>query len=268
MNDRERKLELVEIAAWTDMFRAANDLNPIPGGVKAIVDDSRVVSMVPDCDVLALNRVVGLGVDSPPTPEELAEIIDHYREAGAARFFVQVAPFVINSEITRLLHEAGFEHYNNWVKLSRPLEPLEIEGCDLRVEKIGPEHAEAFAGIICSSFDWPSFLEAWVGGIVGRENWHCYLAFDGDHPAATAAFFRAGDSIWIDCAATLEAYRGRGAQSKLLQRRFEDALALGCTDVVVETAQQRADHDAPSYRNMIRYGFREAYTRPNFIYRF
>ena len=63
-------------------------------------------------------------------------------------------------------------------------------------------------------------------------------------------------------------YRGQGAQSKLLQCRLEDAAKLGCERLVVETAQETAEKPAPSYRNMVRYGFTEAYVRPNYICRF
>jgi hypothetical protein len=50
-----------------------------------------------------------------------------------------------------------------------------------------------------------------------------------------------------------------------MKKRFEIALSKGCTRVVVETAQQTAEKQAPSYRNMIRFGFKEVYVRPNYI---
>jgi GNAT superfamily N-acetyltransferase len=224
--------------------------------------------MVPGSHALALNRVLGLGLNQPFAIADLERIKTRYRDASVQRFFVQILPSVLTAEVTEMLVAAGFEHYNNWVKLTRAMAPLEIPDSELRVERIAPGHAEAFGRIITSCFEWGEDLIPWVGGLVGRKNWHCYLAFDGDEPVATGAFYRHGRTAWIDCAATLTEYRGRGAQSQLLKRRIDDATELGCNRLVVETAQETAELSAASYRNMIRYGFAEAYVRPNYIYEF
>ena len=78
--------------------------------------------------------------------------------------------------------------------------------------------------------------------------------------------FVSGDRAWLDFAATLPEYRGRGAQAALLARRIVDAAQLGCRWLVVETAEETPQRGAPSFRNMLRFGFRQAYVRPNFIY--
>jgi hypothetical protein len=36
--------------------------------------------------------------------------------------------------------------------------------------------------------------------------------------------------------------------------------------LVVETAEDTPEKGAPSFRNMLRFGFQVAYVRPNFIY--
>ena len=36
--------------------------------------------------------------------------------------------------------------------------------------------------------------------------------------------------------------------------------------MIVETAEQTTEKQAPSYRNMIRYGFRQLFVRPNYIW--
>ncbi len=53
-----------------------------------------------------------------------------------------------------------------------------------------------------------------------------------------------------------------------MKKRIADAIAAGCRELVVETAWETADNAAPSYRNMLRYGFKEEYIRPNFLYSF
>jgi GNAT superfamily N-acetyltransferase len=94
------------------------------------------------------------------------------------------------------------------------------------------------------------------------------MAFEGDRPVATAGFFLDGEYAWIDFASTHADYRGRGAQGALVEQRIRDAKDMGCKWLVVETAQQTPEKEAPSYRNMIRYGFKLAYTRPNYIFEF
>lgn len=77
-------------------------------------------------------------------------------------------------------------------------------------------------------------------------------------------FVRSGDA-WLDFAATLPEYRGRGAQSALVVRRIRDASELGCRRLVVETAEEAPGKPANSLHNMLSFGFRTAYVRPNYV---
>ena len=85
---------------------------------------------------------------------------------------------------------------------------------------------------------------------------------------SAGAYYLSGDIAWLDFAATKPEYREKGAQSALLARRIDDAAAEGCRLFVVETAEQTPEKEAPSFRNMRRYGFEVAYTRPNYIMKF
>lgn len=167
-----------------------------------------------------------------------------------------------------LLADAGFSYYNNWVKLFREAVPLAGIDSDLRVVEIDCERSSDFARIVASCFEWDERLHPWLGSIVGRRNWHHYIALDKEKPVATGSFFVIGEYAWIDFAATLSQCRGKGAQAALMQRRIDDAISLGCTHLVVETAEETPQRSAPSYRNMIRYGFRQVYVRPNVLYEF
>ena len=83
--------------------------------------------------------------------------------------------------------------------------------------------------------------------------------------AACAALFVDGDLGWMGSAGTLEAYRGRGAQSSLIARRLADAAAQGVRLVSLETAEDKPEKPAPSFRNQIRFGFRLLYARENWL---
>ena len=60
-------------------------------------------------------------------------------------------------------------------------------------------------------------------------------------------------------AATLESLRGTGAQTELIGGRLKRAIEMGC-----DLASAMTIPDSPSLRNLRRWGFALAYTRPVF----
>jgi len=266
MSDVET-MERAETAAWTEIFRAASWLTAEEAGLELHELGGAVASVVRCADVLALNRVIGLGLSAPPADETIDRIIGLYRTAGVPRFFVQLAP-VPHADVTAaVLAARGLLHYNNWIKLSRPADgPVPDVSCALEIRPIELHEAGLFAAIVVGGFGWPTEVSELVADTVGRSGWQHYMAFEGDIPVATAAFFLAGDLAWMDFAVTMEGKRGQGAQSALAARRIHDAVAMGCRGFVVETAEQTSAHEAPSYRNMLRFGFEVQYARPNYIW--
>jgi GNAT superfamily N-acetyltransferase len=225
-----------------------------------------VASIVARCDVLAFNRVIGFGEAGPVNQEDVERLIQLYAEAGARRAFVQINPVAVDASVFETFSVCGLRHHNNWAKLYRDTHPLPSVATDLRIELIEKERAADFAAVVTEAFDWPDILRPWIAQLVGRKGWRHYMAFEGMHGVATAALYVSGEWGWIDLAATAEDYRGRGAQGKLLELRIADARAAGCKFISVETAEQTPDHEAPSHRNMIRYGFQEAFIRPNYLW--
>ena len=259
-------LERSEMAAWSDFYRAAPPKTARALGIRVAETTDALVTGVSSADVLALNRILGLGLDAPADPEAIDALVARYSAAGVTRFFVQVSPVALRGELPTLLEKKGFRHHNNWVKLRRDAAPPPVVETNLEVSLIDRSDAAAFAEIVTTSFNWPENVRAWVAGMIGRPGWRHYLALDGGKPVATAARYAWRDAAWLDFAATLPGYRGRGAQSSLLARRIRDAASLGCSELVVETAEETRERGAPSYRNMLRFGFQLAYIRPNYIY--
>jgi GNAT superfamily N-acetyltransferase len=97
--------------------------------------------------------------------------------------------------------------------------------------------------------------------------WRHYLATDGETAVGAAAMYARGAWAWLGLAATLEEARGRGAQSALIARRIADAYAAGVRWLSIETAEDTPERDAPSFRNVVRQGFRVAYLRPNWLWK-
>jgi GNAT superfamily N-acetyltransferase len=259
-------LERIEVAAWGDFHKAASRQIAANCGIGLIPLESICGAIASKIDVLAFNRVIGLGMTEPVTEETLDEIISEYRDRGARRFFVQLCSSAVPDDIPDWLLSRGFHHYNNWVKLYRGVKPCPKVETDLDVRQIGTEESFAFARILVSSFEWPVQMEPWVARMIGRPGWRHYMAYDGKTPVATAALYVEGENGWIDFASTLPDYRGRGAQGALVERRIRDGAESGCKRLVVETAEETPEKLAPSYRNMRRFGFETAYIRPNYLY--
>ncbi|NIN72958.1 MAG: GNAT family N-acetyltransferase [Gemmatimonadetes bacterium] len=261
-----RRLETAEIAAWGDFYRAASPASAAACGLGLLEDDGTLAVRAAAADVLALNTVMGLGLKRPASDATIEKLVEFFVSARVPRFFVKVSPTTEAADIGESLTARGFKHYNNWVKLYRDTSPPPHASTDLEIRRIDEDEAPAFGRIVVSCFDWPESAASWVADMVGRDSWRHYMAFDGAGPAATGALFVSQGLAWIDFATTLPEYRGRGAQSALLAQRIRDAAELGCEGLVVETAEDRSEKPAPSFRNQLRFGFQVAYVRPNFIY--
>lgn len=258
--DAQQILELAEARAWSQLYRHAGEATAKDLGVAVFTVGPATAVMAGRVDILAHNRVIGLGLGVPVGDDTVDAIVDAFAAVSARRFFVQLSPYAAPGT-SELLEERGFRYYNDWVKLSRDAAmPVAAGATDLDVECIDASRAGEFARVFVDAFDWPRALEPWLATLVGRPGWRHYLALDGGRGVATSAMYVDGDVAWIDFASTLPDYRGRGAQSAMLARRIEECAALGVRTVVAETADTGA-----SRRNLERMGFTWRYRRANYL---
>jgi hypothetical protein len=152
-----------------------------------------------------------------------------------------------------------------WAKVWRDDVPPPATTTDLRVEAVGRERADDVARILCAGFGLPEPVGALFAGVLERDGWHTYVAFDGDAPVATGSLFVRGQVGALQAAATLPSYRRLGAQGAIVARRIGDVLALGCQLFAAEAAEDRPQEPNPSYHNLLRAGFRLAYLRRNYV---
>lgn len=234
-------------------------------GLHLVSDEGVLMSLATTADVLALNRIVGIGVETPATREQLRRLIDIARQRGTKRLFVQVAPEHRPDDLAGWIEGEGGRKYNRWVRLWRDLSTLPDVKTNLEVRQIGARDALRSGEIVAESFGMPIELAPWFGSIVGQAGWIHFGAYDGDKLVSSAGLYLSGTTAWLGFAATLADYRGHGAQGALIRSRIDYARDNGCTSVVVETAEQTPEHSAPSYRNMLRFGFTEAYFRQNYL---
>ena len=222
---------------------------------------------IPTHDILALNRVIGLGMRMKISPAHIDDIINFYRQAGSQRFFIQLSPYTLQDDIREMLGEKGFRHHNNWVKLLRfGSKDLPAVDTDLKVLEIDSTKAYQFGSIIYNSFDWEDEnMRDWLAFTVGKPRYRHFLAMKNDTPIAAAALHTMGNYASMAFAGTLAEYRNMGAQSLLLKTRIEAASEMGCNYFISETAEQKPGKPVSSFRNMCRFGFETAYLRENWL---
>lgn len=258
-------IEDVERAAMEDENRAAAAHADRLGQASRPIGSAfaSAFSALPDSAIVT-NRSVGLGLYAPATRAEVDTLVDLYASAGIRRYFVTVHPDARPAALHDWLLQRGLEEARGWVKFSRGREaPPEAE-TDLTVRRARPEDAAAFGRIEAGAFDLGAPGAVLMAGLVGRIGWRVYMTFDGDEPAGCATLFVRDGVAWLDWGATAPAFRGRGSQSALLRQRILDAIDLGCDLLATTTGEEVPDDEQISYGNIVKMGFRPAYTCRNY----
>jgi GNAT superfamily N-acetyltransferase len=267
-------VELVEADAWAQLQLALPEDFRTRMGI-AVHRYGRAVALVTGGSAeIAVNRVIGLGVLTPVTPELLETLIRQYSSAGVKRFLVQMNPDAVTAQIDGWLLERGFVSKPGLAKLYRTTAdagslPL---ATSIRVVEIDEGDAETFAGLVAGPLRVPEEMQPGIRSTIGHDRWRYYLALEGEgeregeRPIAGAALYAGEDVGWCGLAATVEEHRGQGAQTALLVRRIQDAAASGCRWVMAETMVEKPDRPNPSMRNMRRLGFEVLHQRRNYLY--
>jgi hypothetical protein len=265
---------LMEIAEQADADAASEFVRAAPASLAqslGIAQQDRAgatLVMSAKVDVLAFNRVIGLGAHRPAEEGDVDATLATYREAQVPRFFVQVAPGAQPEALADWLTARGFVRYNRWMKLVRDArEESQPAKTSLRVVDVTPSTVDAFSRVVARSYGMPDALRPWLAGMIGRDGWRHYLALLGDMPVGAGSLHIVGDRAWTGFAGTVPDMRGRGAQSALIVRRLEDARRAGCRWLVCETAEDAPDKPAPSLHNQLRFGYRVLYARDNWIWK-
>jgi GNAT superfamily N-acetyltransferase len=251
-----------ELEALRDLYEAA------PPDLDARVEEigGAVCITLPEAPSSAMfNRSLGLGLEQPATEEQIDGIAGFFRELGV-EWCIALAPEAQPAELTSWLGTRGFTSGYAWAKFQRGLENPPGGGTELRVAQVGAgAEAEAFADVFVRAYGTPELFRDWLARVPGRPGWRCFVAFDGETPAATGALYAKDGVGWLGVAATLPEHRRRGAQGAILAARIQAAAEEGCEVVVTETGEQIEGRTSSSYRNIERVGFELAYVRANYL---
>ena len=209
-----------------------------------------------------VNRVAGLGVDELATEAALDEAFTAMGDDVSC--YVSVAPEARPVTLAGLLRERGLELGWGWMAFRRGVEAVPKPTTSLRLVRVGPAEAQAFGRVVATGYGLPDSVVAWAAN-AHEVGWDCWLALDGDEPAAAAGVFIAEGVGYLGFAATLPEHRGKGGQNALLAARIKHAREAGCDVVVTETGERRDDLPSNSYRNIMRSGFTEVTVTANWL---
>lgn len=209
---------------------------------------------------IMLNRTLGL---SPSDAPKLPALAAFYREAGVGRAFFSVAEQdlpVLEGPLLAL----GCAPARSWRQFRREVSPPpRIEG-DLRVERIGPEHGEAFARIAAAAFDLGPALVSVLARLPQLAHAHVFLSFEGEAPIGCGVLYAMGGAGYLTWGATDPAHRGRGSQRAVMAARIRHACELGLAVLHTETGEAVPGDPQHSWNNILRAGFAPAGRVRNF----
>lgn len=258
--------EFAEAEAMADVYQSLSPEVAQHFGARIERTGSAVVFIVQQIPEIMFNRVVGLGVKEPATEAMLDDILARFEKAGVKKFAFQLSPAVQPADEMPLWLEArDIIRDDNWSKFYREAQMPPDISTDLRIERVGMEHQEAFLQTLAVGYGLPDFMQVWFTNLMERPGWHHYMAFDGDLPVATGVLYVKGNIGYLSFGGTLPSHRRRGAQGAIMSRRIRDAIALGCQHIVTDAQAETDDYSNPSVHNMQRTGFQLAYQRPNYI---
>jgi hypothetical protein len=262
------ELEQLEMMTTMDLFDAMPQDLSLDWGAQRIRTPDGVLMAMKNVPFQFFNRSLGLGIEQPVTEHALDHVVQWLHANAQPPWGLDILE--PSGEISQWLADRGLVTTGDGrAKLWRSNSaPVPAAACEFAVKKIGQKDAHAFGSLVQQSFGLPETTARWFGALVGRKHWHCYLVKSGSTPVSAAALRIVDSMAVLSMGATLPMYRGRGAQSALIARRVNDAIALGAKHIV-STVQFPSDvsRRGPSLRNMLKAGFTVSYVRPTYVTR-
>ena len=216
-------------------------------------------------DTLNLNRVLGLGLDDPASPEILDAIAALYARRQRS-FGVEVGSWARPAELVTWLKARRMRRVFDtalYVKgLSGTVEPSRYATVRRAAT---PAECDQAARICCTVFRMAPPVVALLAGLQDDSRWRHWLVFDGERPLAAALSFVDRDTAWLGWDATLPEARGRGLHAALIAARIDEARRAGCVFATSETAVDTSARTDPSGANYRKLGFVLACRRSTYV---
>lgn len=199
-----------------------------------------------------LTHAVGVGVNGPVNASEMDRLEEFYRERGCPTV-IEFCPLV-EPALLDLLRERRYRI---------------VEFQNVLVANLAPTPMAAPANVRAAERD--AWLDVVTRGFLGEDNLgeearaiarplaqytRRYVADADGEAGGGGAMWIANEIAWLFADGTRTAYRGRGLQTALIQKRLQDAVLEGARFAFAATAP-----NSQSQANYLRCGFRVLYTK-------
>ncbi|HEV2676280.1 MAG TPA: GNAT family N-acetyltransferase [Aliidongia sp.] len=267
--DIARRLEAAEALHVTRQAGTYARLHP-DSNARTVAIGSGVAIVTDAAFGRKLNHVVGLGMGSPITPDDLVAIERLYHPRGLPAE-IDLCPHADSGALDVLVERGyrvnafsnSFGRVLSDADLAPPASPgIEIRRVDAALAELFI--AECVAGFSVQAQRRPAaLLEILARIALERADTTLFLALIGGTVAGSAgtALLETADGpvAHLHIASTRPDHRGRGVQAALLQARLADARRAG-----LDLASISVRPTNTSARNAERAGFRLAFTKPTF----
>jgi GNAT superfamily N-acetyltransferase len=260
-----RALDRVEKRFWRDIWESVPAEVAAERGVEVRDFGPVQVTVVKALPSVGMMNLVLGATETGAVEDGHLACAAEWVESRGVECYVPVTPDLLEAAMAEgWLAANDFSPAYAWMKFARDAHPPRFSGPkDVEVVEVTDPAQEPFGMIAATGFGLPVWAAAFFARLPEYEDWRCYVArVDGETQACAAMLIQA-DVAEFGIAATLEPARGRGCQLALLRRRILDAAETGCETLFVETGERVPDRPSPSYRNILRAGFEEAYLRRN-----
>jgi len=222
--------------------------------------------VAPGLPATLFNRVIGLGNRAQSSAQEVAAISRIFRDEGVRNWWVHATPGPNFDALCALLAERGFTvpARKAWAKMWRDASSAPRVETSARIDTAGSEDAAAVGEVLGAAFGMPPVGAAWLAAMVGRRGWITRVARLDGRIVGAGMLHRQDDIGWLGVGGVHSDARRARVHRALMAARIEDAIALGCAQVVTETGEPSGDEPNPSLRNMEACGFRRLASRLNF----
>lgn len=242
-------LDELECAGWADLYAAAPADWAAQMGMTVGRLPGAMIFTMKGLPIPLFNRAVVTGEG------EATEVLGYLQREANPNFSISLGQNAPEAWSARLL---GLKAGEPGPILRRDLKmPVVQSDESIQIESVGTDLAEEFTQVLLDGYGMPPVLRPWNLAMVGRPDWHFYLARDAQGLAVgCAGLYIRGEAAWLAMAASLPSQRGRGAQSALIAARLCEARRQGCRWARAETSE-----DNVSLRNLVRAGFVRDYQR-------
>lgn len=211
-----------------------------------------------------ITQATGIGLSGEVTSEDFAAL-EHFFFSRSAPVNVETSPFADASLFAHFARNGyqAIEHSSVLVRRVAADSKLEMSP-GLEISEVTPAQSELWVRTVCQGFaehfpvtDELLEIMAMFSGTPGAKK---YIAWANGKVAGGAALSVRDGIAGFFGASTLTEYRRRGIQRELIRVRMDAAAKAGC-DIALTFALV----GSVSERNILRNGFRVAYTRTKFM---